>query len=75
MAIKISGFLLRLGVEGLRAHGSSDVSLFGSKVSSCVTPFLFLRKQKRQRRRFSTNWTFSQCHSALAGDLQEPKQG
>lgn len=46
-----------------------------SKVSSCVIPLLFLRKKKRQRRRFSTNWTFSQCHSALAGDLQEPKQG
>lgn len=75
MAVKLSGFLLCLGVEGLRAHGSSDVSLSSSKVSSCVIPLSFLRKQKRQRRRFSTNWTFSQCHSALAGDLQEPKQG
>lgn len=74
MAVKLSGFLLCSGVEGLRAHGSSDVSLSSSKVSSCVILLLLLRKQKRQRG-FSTNWTFSQCHSALAGDLQEPKQG
>lgn len=75
MAIKLSGFLLCSGVKGLRAHGSFDLSLSSSKVSPCVIPLLFLRKQKRQRKRFSTNWTFPQCHSALAGDLQEPKQG
>lgn len=72
------GLLLCSGAKGLRAHGSFDLSLSSSKVSSCVIPLFFPRKQKRQSKGFSTScpsWAFSQCYSPLAGDLQKPKQG
>lgn len=68
------GLLLSSGARGLRAHGSSDLSLSTSSVILLFLP----RKQKRQRKGFCTSclsWAFSQCHSLLAGDLQEPKQG
>lgn len=71
------GCLLCSGAKGPRAHGSSDLSLSVSEVSSSVIPLFFPRKQKRQGKGFSIrspSWAFSQCHSPLAGDVQKPKQ-
>lgn len=53
------------------------ISLSSSTVNSCVISFFFARKERMQRKGFSTSfllWALSQCCSPLAGDLQKPKK-